>query len=127
MSVPHASPAAVEDPEPQEPRTYAITGGRTTARYTLRPETLLASGDADADRDQYSAEHGQILAECGRHAIASVAEIAHAIGLPLFATKILIADLLDTGALCFPRSASAEPGTDIEILRRVRDGLRLLV
>lgn len=112
---------AVAEPTPQEPRTYAITGGRTRAHHALRLETQLLPGPA-GDLP-LSAEARQVLAACSSRS-ASVAEIAHAIGRPVWAAKVLISDLLDTGALLLPRSASTRPGSDPHILRRVLEGLR---
>lgn len=118
---PSGQTPAVAELMPQEPRTYAITGGRTRARHVLRVETQLLPGLAS---DLHlSAEARQVLAACSSRS-ASVAEIAHAIGRPVWAAKVLISDLLDTGALLLPRSASTDPGSDPHILRLVLEGLK---
>ncbi|WP_374204282.1 DUF742 domain-containing protein [Streptomyces sp. HPF1205] len=84
-------------------------------------ETQLLPGPAD---DLHlSAEAAQVLAACSARS-ASVAEIAHAIGRPVWAAKVLISDLLDTGALLLPHSASTHPGSDPHILALVLEGLR---
>lgn len=116
-------PTAVAEPTPQEPRTYAITGGRTRANHVLHLETQLVPGNTAPK--QLSAEAAQVLAACGRRSV-SVAEIAAALNRPLWAAKVLIGDLLDTNALRMPPSASANPERDPHILRLVLDGLRKL-
>lgn len=116
-----SGPTAVAEPAPQEPRTYAITGGRTRADYVLQLETQLMPGVA---RDQQlSAEAAQVVATCGTRSV-SVAEIAATIDRPMWAAKVLIGDLLDTGALRLPPCASTDPGSDPNILRLVLAGLR---
>ncbi|WUH90285.1 DUF742 domain-containing protein [Streptomyces sp. NBC_00433] len=112
--------ASVAEPSPQEPRTYAITGGRTRVRYELHLETQLMPGTASAQ--PVSAEARQVVAACGRRSV-SVAEIAAAIRRPVWAAKVLIGDLLDTGALIAPPSAS-NPGSDPAVLRHILARLR---
>ncbi|WNI19962.1 DUF742 domain-containing protein [Actinacidiphila sp. ITFR-21] len=120
MPLPQTSPPPAGD-EPQEPRTYAVTGGRTRANHTLPLEAQLMAGAPGA---QYplSAEAVQVVAACGTRSV-SVAEIAAAIRRPVWAAKVLISDLLDSGALRRPVSAGADPARDPDVLRLVLDGL----
>ncbi|SFF75091.1 Protein of unknown function [Actinacidiphila alni] len=124
MAVPTSrNPAAVAEPIPREPRTYAITRGRVQTTRDLRLEAQLVPGRHTARRP-VSAEEAQILAACSIRSI-SVAEAAHTIGRPVWAARVLVSDLLDTGALAMPAAAPA-PGRDPAVLRRVLAGLDAL-
>ena len=112
---------AVAEPMPQEPRTYALTGGRTTARHKLQLETQVLPGSSSSEHLPAEARH--VLAACGERSV-SVAEIAHTLARPVWAAKVLISDLLDAGVLVLPTTASAHPERDPEILLRVLEGLR---
>lgn len=120
-SSPSSPPTPVAEREPEEPRTYAITGGRTQVNYVLRLETQVMPAGTTT---QLSAESAQVLAACGERRSVSVAEIAAALNRPLWAVKVLIGDLLDIGALLLPRSVSDSPGQDPAILRLVLAGLK---
>jgi hypothetical protein len=121
MPLSQSSPTtAVAEPSPQEPRTYAITGGRTRQNYELHLETQLMPGTPGAQ--QISGEVLEVVAACGRRSV-SVAEIAALIKRPVWAAKVLIGDLLDTGALVAPPSAG-NPGSDPAVLRHILARLR---
>lgn len=112
--------ADIPDPAPREPRTYVVTGGRTSVDHVLHLETQVIPADTGT-RPLY-AEEAQVLDACGERSV-SVAEIAATIRRPVWAAKVLIGDLLDIGALLLPLMASATPGSDVDILRRVLEGL----
>ena len=120
--LPDSDATAVAVPEPQEPRLYAVTGGRTAASRVLHIESLLVLGSTGSTH-QLSAEARLVLAVCGQRSVA-VAEIANALGQPVWAAKVLISDLLDIGALLLPTPTNLHPERDPQLLLRVVEGLR---
>lgn len=121
MAFPHAGPPATDDAGPQEPRIYAVTGGRTRADHALHLETQLVAGPARTLN--LSPEAAEALAAWNPPSV-SVAEIAAAIRRPVWVAKVLISDLIDAGALFVPPSSSADPGRDRAVLLRVLQGLK---
>ncbi|MGW4034550.1 DUF742 domain-containing protein [Streptomyces sp. NPDC004838] len=77
-------------------RPYGLTGGRTTPRLPLRPESLLQTGTR-ASAGGLAPEHHQAVRLC--RGTTSVAEVAAGLGLPLQVTKIIASDLITCGAL----------------------------
>jgi hypothetical protein len=130
MPMPRTATAVAAEPLPQEPRTYAVTAGRTRTDHLLRIKTQLAATDdlTDEALRELQVEARQILhamTASGRPSV-SVAEIAVSIARPVWAARVLIGDLLGLGALVAPPSSSALPERDPRILRRVLHGLRQL-
>jgi hypothetical protein len=99
-------------------RPYVISNGRTepTRRLDLL-SVVRATGVAGPSA--LDVEHARALDLC--HAPASVAEIAARLGLPLSVTKILICDLIDSGAAATTRRDDL---ADHVLLQEVLDGLR---
>ncbi|TDB96940.1 DUF742 domain-containing protein [Actinomadura sp. 7K534] len=111
---------AWETYDAEEVRPYAITGGRTRPQHSMRLVTLLEAADT---------AHVQGLGPESAHAVelcrarpCPVAEIAARLGLPVQATKIVISDLIDRGALVIARPG---PGAsdDLQVLEALRSGL----
>ena len=116
-----APPTAWLTEDSPDVRLYAVTGGRTMPRHTMHPESLLAPGPT-APPTGLGPEARRTLDLC-RTEQRSVAEIAGTLGLPLHVTKIVVSDLLDSGALIITvADVSAHP--DAQILREILDGLR---
>jgi len=101
-------------------RPYAITGGRTQAPKSLSLESQLRRTDrTDDDTASYRWEAARII-EMTSTPIALV-EVAARIGLPVGVTKIVVADLIDQGALT---TGPVAPKTSFSsLLERVLDGL----
>jgi hypothetical protein len=111
---------AWSEEETQDLRPYAVTGGRTAPRHTMRLASLLrARRETPPD---VTAEAAQILALCAYEA-RSVAEIAGTIRQPVLITKVLLSDLIDTGSLVLA-VPSAEPISETATLERLLVALR---
>ncbi|TJZ56960.1 DUF742 domain-containing protein [Streptomyces piniterrae] len=106
-------------------RPYTISNGRTrpTAHFDLMT-MVMATGRRPASCQ--GPDYAQVLGLC--EGPVSVAEIAAHIRLPAVVTKVLLADLVDCGALTAraPAAVSAGPVacTDRALLEAVLNGLR---
>jgi hypothetical protein len=116
-------------------RPYVVTGGRVTAPDHLRMETLLelvGTGGADA---HLSTEKRAILDQVGT-AYLTIAEVSAHLGIPFGVTRVLVADLADSGLLVIhaAKTGDGAPGTatpearelTLELLESVVDGLSVL-
>ncbi len=104
-------------------RPYTLTRGRTRPTEELTLITLVTSVEAAlGSRDLgLHPEHAEILRLCrSPHAVAEVAAL---IGLPVSIAKILIGDLSVIGRVTTRAPISPASTHDVELLRRVRDGL----
>lgn len=110
------------DQDPQDVRPYAVTAGRTQARYVLRLESLLTAG-SPGDAAALTPEAAQMVDVCRSHRHCSVAELAARIGQPVQVTKILICDLIDCGALVRAAPDSLSGGSMQEALEAAVAGL----
>jgi Protein of unknown function (DUF742) len=103
-------------------RPYAITGGRTAVPASLNLESQLRRTDRVDVGVVPRWEAARILELAGRP--IAVVEIAARVGLPVGVAKVVIADLLEQGAL----TTGAAPPTPSEssfssLLEKVLDGL----
>ena len=103
-------------------RPYAITGGRTAVPASLNLESQLRRTDRVNVAVVPRWEAARILEITGRP--IAVVEIAARLGLPVGVTKVVIADLLEQGAL----TTGAAPPKPSEssfssLLEKVLDGL----
>ncbi|MGW7263801.1 DUF742 domain-containing protein [Streptomyces sp. NPDC054842] len=104
-------------------RVYVVTGGRSRpTRNTLDPDTLLVGVD-DAPGVPAGPEE-RALAELLRAGPLSVAEAAGELELPVSVTKVLVADLVDSGHLVTRAPVPAARPPDPQVLREVLDALR---
>jgi hypothetical protein len=110
-------------------RPYAVTGGRTEpdgeVLDVIAVVVAMPGGDMDDDDPQRrTPEHRRILGLCQRQ--ATVADIAAGTGLPLGVVRVLLSDLILSGAVTVirPRSAGQRPGNDV--LQEILNGLRAL-
>lgn len=123
---PQGLPEAVKGREPwdtydsEDVRPYAITGGRTRPKHSMRLVTLMEAGDTD--RAVGMAPEAVRAVEMCRLQPCSVAEIAALIGHPVHVTKIILSDLVDRGALVMALPA---PGAldQLQLLEALRSGL----
>lgn len=93
-------------------RLYTVTGGRGDALAPALDSVTLVVAESEPGPDMQS-EHADILRLCA-HPIA-VVEISAELGLPVSVVRILLADLLDTGAVIarhpahFPSRSPSSP------------------
>ncbi|MHC0431439.1 DUF742 domain-containing protein [Streptomyces sp. O3] len=103
-------------------RPYTVSNGRTTPSAPLDLLSLvMPTGTLPAG--QLGPEHSQALGLCGGRP-TSVAEIAAQLRLPAVVTKVLLADLVDCGALTAKAPGFRHHPTDRSLLEAVLDGLR---
>ena len=111
-------------------RPYAVTGGRTEPAGgevldIIAVVVAMPGVDAEDDDPQRSTpEHRRILSLCQRQ--ATVADIAAGTGLPLGVVRVLLSDLILSGAVAVlrQRPAGIRPGNDV--LQEILNGLRAL-
>jgi hypothetical protein len=102
-------------------RPYAVCGGRTRPTRELDLVSLVIdTGQVDAAL--LESDHAHVLGLC--RGPTSVAEVAAYMRLPVVVAKILVADLIDCGALTTSAPRNIDVPFDRELLEAVRDGLR---
>lgn len=110
-------------------RPYAVTGGRTTpaaGEMLDFIDVVVATGEGgraiNPMRD--TPEHRKIRGMCERQ--ITVADLASATELPLGVVRILLADLIEQGAVKVvkPQSAGSRPSN--KVLQEILNGLRAL-
>jgi len=112
-----------EDDEIDRLRLYSLTGGRTVPSRSLDLASLVHS--ACGDHPQLDGEHAEIHALC-RVEARSIAELAGLLRQPVTVIRILVCDLLDSGALIHATPDFESDVTDLNLLERVLAGLREL-
>jgi hypothetical protein len=111
------------DQDEEEVRPYAVTGGRTHPRHTMRLVSLLAAGRIKPSA-ALTPEAECALGLC-RAAQRSVAEIASHLGQPVQVTKVVLSDLIDSGVLVMAvPDTPSEPHKDPQLLEAVLAGLQ---
>ncbi|GAQ54841.1 DUF742 domain-containing protein [Streptomyces acidiscabies] len=104
-------------------RPYLHTGGRTTPRYPMSLETVLAAGPG-RPRPGHTQVHIQVVELCRTHH-RSVAELAGRTRLPVTQVKVLLSDLVDDRALYLPAtSTDGSPVPRRQLLEAALAGLR---
>ncbi|QFR01023.1 DUF742 domain-containing protein [Streptomyces phaeolivaceus] len=104
-------------------RSYVVTGGRShPTRNTLDLVTLLIA-TTDLSLAGLTPEKRRVMELC-RHGSLSLAEVAGHLRLPVSVTKVLIADLMDSGHIVTRAPIPAARPSDARILQEVLDGLR---
>lgn len=115
------------DAAPDRPdRLYTITCGRSRADEVELDLVTLIVSECEPEPGMQS-EHARILLLCASP--TAVVEVAAELGLPVSVVKILLTDLLDTGAVAArhptaPRAVDELP--DPAFLEKVLVGLRNL-
>ncbi|MFD4634832.1 DUF742 domain-containing protein [Streptomyces sp. NPDC058284] len=112
----------ITDPALGDVRPYVLTQGRTRPRHALDLISRLIPGEADPLPFMPSAEHSALVDLC-RDSAFSVSELSARLGLPVQVTKVLLGDLIDSGAL---RLLNPAGPTDPEahLMEKLLDGLR---
>jgi hypothetical protein len=102
-------------------RPYALTGGRTRPAVAHLPvEALVVASRGLHDLPRFEA--GRVCALCTTP--VAIAEVAAAMGLALGATRVLVGDLIASGALELHSAPAERPG--VGLLNRVLQGLEAL-
>lgn len=103
-------------------RPYTVNSGRTSPTVRLDLLSLVvATGAGDPYLDP---EHAQVLDLC--RVPISVAEVAAHMRLPLAVAKVLIADLVDCGAVTTRMPGTSASTADRTLLEKLLDGLQRL-
>jgi hypothetical protein len=101
-------------------RPYAVTNGRTSASVQLDLLSMVvATGRSYSTLEP---DHLQALGLCLRP--ASVAEIAARLRLPAAVAKVLLADLVECGAVRTAPPQSSSATSDRVLLERLLHGLQ---
>ena len=126
---PPPPPALATTPAPPTPesadetgrllRPYAVTGGRTSAPASLVLESQLRRTDVGGDGTVHRWEAARII-EMAARPIALI-EVAARVRLPVGVAKVVVADLIEQGALT---TGQRPPESSFSsLLERVLDGL----
>lgn len=114
---------AVDDEGPD--RLYTVTGGRSRSDQPGLDLVTLIVSEADPATGMQS-EHAEILRICRDP--TAVVEVASELGLPVSVVKILLSDLLESGAVSARHPSSSRGGhtqlPDAEFMKRVLVGLQ---
>ncbi len=102
-------------------RPYAITGGRTAAPQFLNLETQLRRANGADPSSPHRWESARII-EMTERPIALV-EVAARIGMPVGVAKVIVADLIEQGAITTGTEQSSSDESFSSLLERVLDGL----
>lgn len=102
-------------------RPYTVSNGRTAPSLALDMLTMVRATGSTGRLD-LTPEHAMVLALS--RAPVTVSEIGARLRLPVAVAKILLADLIDQGAVSARPPVPAAELVDPEILQRVLDGLR---
>lgn len=104
-------------------RPYAVTRGRTQARYEIALEALVGTtAYAHEAAARLTPEQRAICDLCTE--LKSVAEIAALLRIPLGVTRVLLGDMADGGFVNVQQPGNAEGRPDVTLLERVLVGLR---
>lgn len=103
---------------------YLIVGGRTKPSRAVAIESLIERAGAGAGSGRPRFESAKILAAADRP--VSVAEVSTQLGLPLGATLVLVADLLDSDDLIAHDTVEQSSIPDREIMTRIIHRVREL-
>lgn len=108
-------------------RPYTASGGRTRPGFALDLLSLVTATGV-RPRVPLGAEHTLALRLCAGAAAVTVAEVAGQLRLPAVVVKVLLADLMEHGAVMAqaPRFPGGEAfaADDQSLLQAVLDGLR---
>ncbi|WP_336872930.1 DUF742 domain-containing protein [Rhodococcus qingshengii] len=126
------SSASAPDRTPELVRPYALTDGRTRPAIELAIEALVTIAPAVGDHpiDSGYLQSGDIrgaIIELSEHR-HSIAEIAALLNLPIGVARVLIADLVVSGALEILATLRGDASIDErrELIERTLHGLRAI-
>lgn len=102
-------------------RPYATTAGRTEGKEQLDIAALVRATGRFQPR-QFPVEHAAALALCSSP--VSVAEVAANLAQPVVVAKVLLSDLVESGAVAARPLSFAPP--DLDMLEKLLNGLQKL-
>jgi Protein of unknown function (DUF742) len=106
-------------------RPYALTAGRTRARYQLPIEALVSTTpEGRHPLPSRQPEHQRICELCSE--VKSVAEVAALMRMPLGVVRVLIGDMSDSGLVAVQQPGNDDGQPNLALLERVLIGLRNL-
>lgn len=112
-------------PPPNRARPYTLTGGRTRARIELPIEVTVETLNGELDW-----EPGDVRTTIVRlcHDRPSIAEISSYATLPIGVTRVLVADLVESGHLRVHATLTDDSSASERrrLIERTLDGLRAL-
>ena len=101
-------------------RPYSVSAGRTRPTVDLNLVSLvIATGETPRGLDP---EHLKVLRLC--RTLTSVAEVSAYTRLPVAVAKVLLADLVDGGAVATHAPRPTSGAGDIDLLEKLIDGLQ---
>jgi hypothetical protein len=110
--------------DPDMVRPYVRTAGRVRPRRDVRVESVVIA--ANAPTNDLNGDTRLIMRLfAGERGGLAVADIAAALQLPPSTVRILVSALIDSGHLTIPVAVADQP--ELDLMRRVLDGLRELV
>lgn len=101
-------------------RPYTVNEGRTRPTVDLDLLSLVVTTGVPAP--EMDAEKVKVLGLC--HTPVSVAEVAAQMRLPVMVTKVLLADLVDCGAMVTRAPRPSSDVVDRVLLEKLLDGLQ---
>lgn len=106
-------------------RPYAVTRGRTQARYEFALEALVSTTlQARELRFRLPPEQRAICDLCVE--LKSVAEISALLKVPIGVTRVLVGDMAEGGYVSVQQPGTVGGRPDVTLLERVLVGLRSL-
>ena len=105
-------------------RPYVLTRGRTRPPISLLVHTLV-SARYDATSAASLPQHARMLYEHAARRTRSVAELAATCHMALGVTRVLLGDMAKRGCIVI-HADDTRPSHNVELLEKLRDGLRKL-
>lgn len=113
------------DPTGRLVRPYAMTGGRTAADVaTISLEAQIRATGSVPPGKLYRWEASRVL-----HLVSTpvaLIEIAARVGIPIGVARVIVADLVDEGAVVVEQPQPQVQRTYASLLEKVLDGVRAL-
>ncbi|MBB0243469.1 DUF742 domain-containing protein [Streptomyces alkaliphilus] len=122
MSESHGHQPWVDEKAGRLVRLYTVSSGRTRPTSDFDLLTMVVAVE-DGAGNYLGPDHARLLELCQKP--ISLAELAAHLHLPATITKVLLSDLVDSGAVTTRAPAVAAPDpTDRDLLEAVLHGLR---
>jgi len=105
-------------------RPYTVSDGRTKPTHHFDLMTMVGATDTKP-RNDLGLDHANVLKLC--EGAVTVAELSAHLRMPATVIKVLLSDLVESGAVTtrtFTPAPLGEDPADLELLEAVLDGLR---
>jgi hypothetical protein len=111
---------------PSRARPYTLTAGRTRPKLDLPLEATVEAVPVGASAEPLDEVHAAIVRLCA--ARQSVAEVSSYANMPIGVTRVLVADLIETGHLRVYATLTDQSSVADQrrLMERTLDGLRAL-